>query len=397
MNIEQKNSSSLENEKKMINILFFHNTLPEYRIGWFQNLSMIANVEYVFTNEELNKKDYGFDIDYERSKGLKSCYLSTGKNGFGQLKKIMNAIAMYDFVELPPIDSFKEVVYSYYIVKKCKKNKIKVGYFWEKWEAPKEFQPIKRRIKNMILRVIPKIIYKNADVFFAVGEKSKSYFLGNGIPINKIKIIPDVSETVECEYFDIRQKYHISSSKKIIMFLGRMLPQKGAKCLIKAFNLLESDVREKYHLLIAGDGDDLNACKEIAKELKVENITFAGSINPSQRENYFKQCDIFVYPVTYEGGWVDVWGLTINEAVQHGKIVIATDAVGSAYELITDGVNGYRIKPDSIEALKNAILKIEKKDITESAKKEDAILMQKFNYKNMAKEYLEIVDDILKR
>ena len=112
-------------------------------------------------------------------------------------------------------------------------------------------------------------------------------------------------------------------------------------------------------------------------------------------ENYFKQCDIFVYPVTYESGWVDVWGLTINEAVQHGKIVIATDAVGSAYELITDGVNGYRVKPDSVEALKDAILKVDKNDMTESAKKEDAVLMKKFNYENMAREYLEIVDEVI--
>lgn len=393
MSIEQKNSSSLENKKA--SILFFHNTLPEYRIGWFQNLSKNANVEFVFTNEELNKKDYGFDIDYERSKELKSYYLPEGKNGFKQLKKIMEGIDRYDFVELPPIDSLKEAIYSYYIVKMCKRRGVKIGYFWEKWEAPKEFQPIKRKIKNIILRIVPKIIYMNSDVFFAVGRKSKSYFLANGVHDKKIKIIPDVSETVKCEYFNIREKHHISQSKKIIMFLGRMLPQKGAKGLIEAFNLLEKDVKEKYHLLIAGDGEDLDACKKLAEQLKLENITFAGSVNPSQRENYFKQCDIFVYPVTYESGWVDVWGLTINEAVQHGKIVIATDAVGSAYELITDGVNGYRVKPDSVEALKDAILKVDKNDMTESAKKEDAVLMKKFNYENMAREYLEIVDEVI--
>ena len=63
--------------------------------------------------------------------------------------------------------------------------------------------------------------------------------------------------------------------------------------------------------------------------------------------------------------------------------------------MITDGVNGYRVKPDSVEALKDAILKVDKNDMTESAKNEDAILMKKFNYENMAREYLEIVDEVI--
>ena len=64
---------------KRLKILFFHNTLPEYRIGWFQKLSELADVEFVFTNKELNKKNYGFDIEYERIKGLKYTFLSGGQ------------------------------------------------------------------------------------------------------------------------------------------------------------------------------------------------------------------------------------------------------------------------------------------------------------------------------
>ena len=225
--------------KKKLRILFFHNTLPEYRIGWFTELSKIADVEFVFTNESLNKKDYGFDIDYERSSGLNCTFLADGKEGKKQLGRILDRISEFDFVELPPIDSLREVVSGKKIVRACKKNNVKIGYFWEKWEAPKDKQSVKRKIKNLILRIVPKAIYKYSDIIYAVGSKSKEYFVQNGIDENIIVIIPDVSETPACEFEDIRVKFGIPTGKKIVMFLGRLMPQKGAQCLIRAFGKMK--------------------------------------------------------------------------------------------------------------------------------------------------------------
>ena len=116
---------------------------------------------------------------------------------------------------------------------------------------------------------------------------------------------------------------------------------------------------------------------------------------PSKRKNYFAQCDIFVYPVTYYKGRVDVWGLTLNEAVQNGKIIIATDAVGSAYELIENGVNGFRIQSDNIEQLKDALINSMDPSIKITAEKKDMILMEKYNYKNMALCYLDEVNSVI--
>lgn len=377
-----------------LNILFFHNTLPEYRIGWFQNLSQISNVEFVFTNEGLNKKDYGFNIEYDRIKGLRCTFLVKGRIGIKQMKKILSDIEKFDFVELPPIDSLHEVIFSAYIVRTCRKHRVKIGYFWEKWESPRETQPLKRRIKNLILRIIPKAIYKYSDVFFAVGQKSKEYFISNGIDEKKIVIIPDVSETPPCDYIDIRKQHSIPADKKIIMYLGRMMPQKGVCYLIKAFCELDEITRKDSHLLIAGDGGDLENCKKIARKYDIDNISFAGAIEPRIRGNYFSQCDIFVYPVTYHGGWVDVWGLTLNEAVQHGKVVIATDAVGSAYELIVNDVNGYRVEPENTKALKEVLKESLSSSIIKSAVVKDAELMRIYSFRNMAEQYLKVAKDV---
>ena len=56
-------------KSKPLNILFFHNTLPEYRIGWFEALSERVNVEFVFTMKSRMKKIMGLRSS---TKGQKS-------------------------------------------------------------------------------------------------------------------------------------------------------------------------------------------------------------------------------------------------------------------------------------------------------------------------------------
>ena len=393
--MKRKNRINEKNNTKL-KILFFHNTLPEYRIGWFREMSQKADMEFVITNEKMNKRNYGYDIDNEWIKGISFTFLSNGVNGFNELKKIIRVIHKYDFVELPPLDSFREVVYSAYIVRKCRKSGVKIGYFWEKWEAPKDKQPTKRKIKNLILRIIPKSIYKYSDIIFATGQKSRQYFVSNGIPKEKIIVIPDTSETPAYKFEDIRVKYRIPKEKRIIMFMGRIMPEKGVRYLIEAYGSLSDDIRNNTYLLVAGDGKELPRCRELVETLHLENVIFVGKVPPLTRGNYFSQCNIFVYPVTYYDGWVDVWGLTLNEAVQHGKIIIATDAVGSAYELIEDGVNGYRVSPENLKelswALETSLLDYE---LPYRARQKDKDLMKKFSFCKMTDDYLQGVQRAL--
>lgn len=378
----------------MLKILFFHNTLPEYRIGWFEELSKQSYVKFIFTNEKINKKDYGNDIDYKRASNLNCIFFSDFFTGFMKLRSIMKNVSVFDFVELPPIDSLRELLYSIYIYYKCKKYSVKLGYFWEKWDAPFEKQPLIRKLKNFLLRLIPSNIYRNVDIVFAVGRKSKEYFISNKVNPNKIYLIPDVSETPVCKYVDLRKLYHIEKSKKIILYLGRLIPQKGVKELLKAYSLLDSNLRSKCFLLIAGDGVTFEKNKKFAESLQIENVVFVGKVAPSERQNYFSQCDIFVYPGIFFEGRVDVWGLSLNEALQHGKVLISTDAVGSAYELIKDGINGYRIEPGNIKELSNSLRKSVLNLNALKAKEKDLEIRNVYNFVNMAAEYIRGIESL---
>ena len=103
-----------------------------------------------------------------------------------------------------------------------------------------------------------------------------------------------MSETPECDFVDIREKYNIPKDSKLILFLGRLMPQKGVTDLITAFSMLDKDIQDSSFLLVAGNGDDMENCKKLAQKFTIKNVTFVGTVNPTDRGNFFKQCDIFV-------------------------------------------------------------------------------------------------------
>lgn len=376
-----------------MNILFMHNTLPAYRIPWFNEMSNMCNIKYVFTNEKLNQKIYKNKISYEKVENLDTVFLEDGLKGYNQLLQLMKEIKKYDFVELPPIDSLHEYIVSLIVYKYCKKNKIKIGYFWEKWEAPICKQSIKRRVKNLILKKVSSSIFKKVDIVFAGGSKSKEYFINAGVDKSKIFIIPDSSETEHCEYIDLRRKYNIEDFKQIVLYFGRIIPQKGLDILIKAYAALDN--QHDYQLLIVGDGEFKEYCEDLAKELDVKNIIFVGHVHPDNRELYFSQCDIFVFPGTFRDGCVDVWGLTINEAIQHGKVVISTNAVGSAYDLIVNGENGFFINAENEEELVNALNLSSNEEFKINAKEKNKKIVKEYSYKRMADVYLNNIRKII--
>ncbi len=372
-----------------LKLLFFHNSLPEYRIGLFKELNKQCDLDVLITSPDVYREKYGFVTSNKQEFNCK--FLGPGKKGIEQLKKILLNISEYDAVELPPLDSVREILIGKMIVNAAKKSHVKIGYFWEKWEAPLNKQPLKRKIKNHILRIVPKLIYRSADVFHAGGSMAKQYFVNNNIPEEKITVIPDVSCVPECEKINIREKYSIPDDKKLILYFGRIIPQKGLDYLIKALAQLDRD----FFLLIAGDGEFKSACQALAKDLKLTNVNFCGAVNPQIRKNFFEQCDIFVFPCTYRGGWVDVWGLTVNEAIQFNRPVVATESVGSAIDMIKNGVNGYRVAAEDESELVKAIeliCNLDRKSIVEYDEK----MKQKYNFTYMANSIISSIEGVKK-
>lgn len=375
-----------------MNLLFIHNTIPEYRVPFFIKLSKKINVDYLFTRLDLNKKIYGTEIDHDIEKDIKFKCLS---KGIKRYKQLLNYIKKekYDCIIIPPMDSFKDFLDALVILIQSKIKQKKILYFGEKWEAPKEKQPLLKKLKNLLQRCAFKLILRRVDMCIASGTKSKEYFEKIGIEQRKISIAMDSSgvnnNVVNC---DIRSKYKINKDSKIILYYGRIIERKGLDILIKAY---EKIYNKNVYLLVCGDGSFRKQCKDLTEKLNLKKVIFEGFVNPKNKYTFFSQCDIFVLPSYFYKGIPEAWGLTVNEALQCGKPVIATTAVGSAYDLL-NGKNGKMIKENNIDELTNSLKEFLVEERLEITREECKKIYIKYNYDNMANCFAKIIKESYK-
>jgi glycosyltransferase involved in cell wall biosynthesis len=127
----------------------------------------------------------------------------------------------------------------------------------------------------------------------------------------------------------LRRKLGLSDDRPIVLFCGKLIAKKDAATLIRAM------AQEPAQLLVVGDGELRSPLEALAAELLPGRACFAGFCNQSELPALYDLADLFVIPSTYEP-----FGLVVNEVMNAGKPVIASDRVGCWPDLVRPGVNG---------------------------------------------------------
>lgn len=118
-----------------------------------------------------------------------------------------------------------------------------------------------------------------------------------------------------------------------LLYVGRVVEQKGIETAIKSLSLLPGDAR----LRVVGDGDRPYRIKlqSMASELGVaDRVALEGPRPRSGLIALYRDADAVVFPVQ----WSEPWGLVPLEAMALGRPVVATGRGGSG-EYLIDGRN----------------------------------------------------------
>lgn len=336
---------------KMIKILFVHNTAMWYRIPFFREISKLYDVKFIFTHMDIRRKMYGTNLpDDNELHGIQHVTIQTPNLVTIRLIKELTT-SNYDVL----VDSFvsPEGWLSFTFAKLRRKPII----FWsEDWGWVRPFTIKKRfvfRLENFIL--------SKSDALLVPGLHHKAYFVSRNVDAERIFIMPNVSN-ISSEVKPIIRKVvqsslGKSSDKRIILYVGRLDKRKGVDILVEAFSKLKNDFND-IMLVIVGKGECRNKLEDLARKLDCyKDIQFAGYVEDSYLPAYYDLCDVFVVPsINY--GMADPCPLTMNEAMHFGKPVIATNAVGSAFDMIKDGKNGFIIPEKDPNALYCVLKKI---------------------------------------
>ena len=136
-----------------------------------------------------------------------------------------------------------------------------------------------------------------------------------------------------------------------VLFLGRLGQRKGIYDLIKAIPRVVEKVPD-VRFYFGGDGD-VEHCKQIASMSGFsEYIEFLGWVKNEAKESYFKKCSTFILPSYHEG-----MPMSVLEAMSYGLATISTNA-GGIPQIITHGVDGYRIEAGNVDAIVESLLSV---------------------------------------
>lgn len=243
---------------------------------------------------------------------------------------------------------------------------------------------------------ITRHIYRHSDALVVYGTHVRDYLLSEGVREERIFLAPN---SVDNHYYgksvkseekkQLRSELSIPESGRIILFMGRLVPEKGLDVLLEAFRAL--DFNDAY-LVLAGTGPLLQDLKEHARKLGItDHIRFPGHIAVDETPEYYSIADLVVLPSVTTPLFKEPWGLTLNEAMNQGVPVIASDAVGAAQGgLVQDGVNGLIVPEGDFRTLAEAMRMILGDDALHAAMAQSTRERVKtWNYEAMANGFIE--------
>jgi glycosyltransferase involved in cell wall biosynthesis len=82
-------------------------------------------------------------------------------------------------------------------------------------------------------------------------------------------------------------------------------------------------------------------------------VRLLGRVERDELLRWYAAADAYVMPSRSE-----TWGMAMQEAAAAGLPLIATEAPGAAYDLIEQGVNGYRVPVENVGALRESLIRV---------------------------------------
>lgn len=186
------------------------------------------------------------------------------------------------------------------------------------------------------------------NYFVAVSDELKQEMISFGIPESRIRRIPNFVNTVKYTACSkdrkrsLRARFGVKEGTSIFLFLGRLVERKGVEYLLRAW--------QKNHpgaLWIVGTGEAEAKLKNLASELKIENVVFHGATQAPL--DFYQAADVFVFPSTKEG-----FPNVLLEAMSCGLPCISTE-IGGVVDVLEHRKQGLLVPPASVEALADAI------------------------------------------
>jgi glycosyltransferase involved in cell wall biosynthesis len=222
----------------------------------------------------------------------------------------------------------------------------------------------------------------------AVISKSTEEELGRfGFPESRLR---NVRIAVDRERY--RELGIPKSPVPLIGYLGRIKKYKSVDHLLKAFQIIRSQVTNAK-LMIIGDGDGLPELKHLAQSLGIADaVTFTGFVSLEEKVRLINEMHVVVNTSAKEG-----WGLTVTEANACGVPVVASDVPGLR-DAVKAGETGLLYEYGNIRQLADEVLRLLRDEPLRQRLAADAKrYAATFNWDDCSERMLKLLEETVER
>lgn len=272
--------------------------------------------------------------------------------------------------------------------------------FWKHYI--RAYVPLGFLVPQKIVDVYTKYIYKNADIVFAVSQKVKDYLGSSKMLANQKLILVENAidrstiftrqalEHSEKNILDIKNKYHIEQGDFVLLYFGRVSPEKRLKELLKIFASVAKKSDKAMKFLVLGDGPAKEDLIALSKKLKIDKKAFfLGFIERENLIDYFTLSNLFVSASISE-----TYSMTVTEALSAGLPVLLRED-SCYFDRVENGKNGIMSKSDADleKALLDLVSNPEKLAFLKSNCKREE---RSISSMDQAKKYLSAYQELLR-
>lgn len=214
------------------------------------------------------------------------------------------------------------------------------------------------------------VLSKGVKEYFQETYGRNTRFIPNGV--NK----PEIREAEL-----ITEKYGLTKDS-YILFLGRLVPEKGIRYLIKAFQNVDTNKK----LVIAGGSSDTDEFSQELKKLAEDDprIIFTGFVQGRMLEELYSNAYIYTLPSDLEG-----MPLSLLEAMSYGNCCLTSD-IAECTEVVEDKALAFKKSDvkDLKEKLQNACVN---KDIVQNMKNQAReFICQKYDWDGVVDKTMQL-------
>ena len=332
-------------------IAFVTNFCPFYRVKLFQRLARRHDVTFLFFSDASEK-------NWESLNPIGAGTLPVVPLHSGHAGKVRVLCRLVHQLWSQPYDviiqgiSGRFVVPLSYLIARLRDRKfiLWTGF----WNHP---STLFHRLSFPLVRYL----YRHADACVAYGSHVKEYLVSLGVDESRVFIAWNTADNEvysrpvsDSDSAALKESLGITS-RKVVLFVGRLEPEKGLDILLRAVSRFET----KPAVLVIGRGSQKETLSAFCQSHQLDSVAFLDYVPNTELYRYYHIADVVVVPSITTPLFKEPWGLIVNEAMNQGCPVIASDAVGAARGgLLEDGKNGLVVPERDDELLAAALTRV---------------------------------------